>query len=153
MIYFVECADRVKIGFSERPKLRFVKIAADCPFHCTLLGVMPGDVEVEAGLHRKFSSLRVRGEWFLHKGELASFIKANAGKPPSSKPEPTTALGRFLHSKSISSAAFAASINVAPSTITRIIRGERTPRIDLIAKIKVATRGKVKAEDFMEQVA
>lgn len=59
-------------------------------------------------------------------------------------------LETYLSEKKIKPAAFAASINVAPSTITRIIRGERTPRIDLIAKIKVATKGKVKAEDFME---
>lgn len=62
-------------------------------------------------------------------------------------------LEQYLRDKNIKPAAFAASIEVAPSTITRILRGERTPRIDLIAKIKAATKGKVKAEDFMESAA
>lgn len=62
-------------------------------------------------------------------------------------------LEQYLKSKNIKPAAFAASIDVAPSTITRILRGERTPRIELAAKIKVATRGKVTVEDFMPEVA
>lgn len=62
-------------------------------------------------------------------------------------------LHEYLKSKNIKPAAFAASIDVAPSTITRIIRGERTPRIELAAKIKLATKGKVKIDDFMPETA
>ncbi len=58
-------------------------------------------------------------------------------------------LATYLHENDIKPVAFAALLDVAPSTITRILRGERTPRIDLIAKIKVATGGKVDAEDWM----
>ncbi|USJ24686.1 helix-turn-helix domain-containing protein [Ensifer adhaerens] len=59
-------------------------------------------------------------------------------------------LEQYLTAKNIKPSAFADGIGVAPSTITRILRGERTPRIELIAKIKAATGGKVTMEDFME---
>jgi plasmid maintenance system antidote protein VapI len=59
-------------------------------------------------------------------------------------------LATYLHENDIKPVAFAAMLDVAPSTITRILRGERTPRIDLILKIKSATDGKVTADDWME---
>ncbi|MCZ7974401.1 helix-turn-helix transcriptional regulator [Agrobacterium salinitolerans] len=62
-------------------------------------------------------------------------------------------LDQYLTDNKIKPVAFAASIDVAPSTITRILKGERTPRIDLIAKIKAATGGLVTADDWMEPAA
>ena len=62
-------------------------------------------------------------------------------------------LEQYLREKDIKPVAFAASIDVAPSTITRILRGERTPRIDLIGKIKAATNGCVSADDWMDSAA
>jgi predicted transcriptional regulator len=59
-------------------------------------------------------------------------------------------LEQYLTERKIKPVAFAASIEVAPSTITRILRGERTPRIELIGKIKSATDGLVTADDWME---
>ncbi|MGV1769129.1 MULTISPECIES: helix-turn-helix domain-containing protein [Rhizobium/Agrobacterium group] len=61
-------------------------------------------------------------------------------------------LETYLRDNDIKPVAFATRIDVAPSTITRIIRGERTPRIDLIAKIRTATGGAVTADDFMSEV-
>lgn len=62
-------------------------------------------------------------------------------------------LEQYLTDKNIKPVAFAASIDVAPSTITRIIRGERLPRIDLVEKIKRATGGEVTLEDFLSEPA
>lgn len=59
-------------------------------------------------------------------------------------------LEQYLRENNEKPVAFANRIEVAPSTVTRIIRGERTPRIDLIAKIQAATGGKVSAADWME---
>lgn len=59
-------------------------------------------------------------------------------------------LEQYLKENEIKPVAFAASIDVAPSTITRILRRERTPQIDLIAKIKAATGGLVTMEDFLQ---
>ncbi|MGZ2484325.1 plasmid maintenance system antidote protein VapI [Rhizobium pisi] len=58
-------------------------------------------------------------------------------------------LEQYLKENDIKPVAFAASIDVAPSTITRIIRRERTPQIDLVAKIQAATGGQVTMEDFL----
>jgi plasmid maintenance system antidote protein VapI len=62
-------------------------------------------------------------------------------------------LATYLHENDIKPVAFAAMLDVAPSTITRILRGERTPRIDLIGKIKTATGGQVTADDWMDAAA
>lgn len=58
-------------------------------------------------------------------------------------------LEQYLTDKQIRPVAFAASIGVAPSTITRILRGERSPGIELIAKIKEETGGEVAFEDWL----
>lgn len=58
-------------------------------------------------------------------------------------------LEQYLTDTNIKPVAFATSIGVAPSTITRILRGERSPGIDIIAKIKTGTHGKVDFEDWL----
>jgi plasmid maintenance system antidote protein VapI len=60
-------------------------------------------------------------------------------------------LDQYLKDTGTKPVAFAASIGVAPSTITRILRGERSPGIDIIAKIKAATNDKVGFEDWLTQ--
>lgn len=57
-------------------------------------------------------------------------------------------LARYLSENEIKPSAFAAEIGVAPSTITRLIKGERSPRIDLIMLIREKTGGKVTLDDF-----
>lgn len=58
-------------------------------------------------------------------------------------------LDRYLFDKGQKPAAFAAEIGVAPSTITRLLKGERSPRLPLIALIEARTDGAVTARDFM----
>ena len=62
-------------------------------------------------------------------------------------------LEQYLTDNQIKPVAFAASIGVAPSTITRILRGERSPGIDIIAKIKAGTDDKVGFEDWLSPSA
>lgn len=62
-------------------------------------------------------------------------------------------LEQYLTDNQIKPVAFAMAIGVAPSTITRIIRGERSPGIELIAKIKSATDGRVDFEDWLSTLA
>lgn len=59
-------------------------------------------------------------------------------------------LETYLTENNIRPSVFAAEIGVAPSTITRLIKGERSPRLDLIMLIKEKTGGAVTAEDFFE---
>ncbi len=57
-------------------------------------------------------------------------------------------LETYLSENHIHPATVAAEICVAPSTITRLLKGERSPRLDLIMAIKDKTGGQVTADDF-----
>ena len=59
-------------------------------------------------------------------------------------------LERYLRENEIKPSTFAAEIGVAPSTITRLIKGERSPRIDLILLIRDKTAGQVTIDDFID---
>lgn len=85
-IYAIRCMDRVKIGFSTDPASRLVKIRADNAYECRLLGVVPGDTDYEAELHKRFSEYHVRGEWFTLKGEVAEFV-VMMDEPPYLEPQ------------------------------------------------------------------
>jgi len=76
MIYFVTARDigRVKIGFSEDPRNRFVKIRADSPVPLALERICEGDVEVERAIHAMFEHHRVVGEWFSLSDEVELFM-------------------------------------------------------------------------------
>lgn len=91
-VYAIECEGMVKIGFSVCPYHRFTTIQTFSPFECRLVGIMAGDFRREAELHRRFSSQRVRGEWFRHDGEVAEFV-ASMEKPDPQRleAEPTEA--------------------------------------------------------------
>lgn len=60
-------------------------------------------------------------------------------------------LAQYLSQNEIKPSVFAAEIGVAPSTITRLIKGERSPRLDLIRLIREKTGGAVTADDFMSE--
>lgn len=58
-------------------------------------------------------------------------------------------LDTYLSQQGVRPSTFAAEVGVAPSTITRLLKGERTPGLDLIAKIIRSTNGAVTADDFL----
>ena len=62
-------------------------------------------------------------------------------------------LAAYLSEHKIKPATFAAKINVPPSTITRILRGERDPRGATIRKIVDGTDGKVSAGELLRGCA
>lgn len=57
-------------------------------------------------------------------------------------------LDQYLSEQDMKPSAFAAELGVAPSTITRIVRGERAPGFQLVMKIMEKTGGKVSAADW-----
>lgn len=58
-------------------------------------------------------------------------------------------LATYLSENGKTPSAFAAEIGCPASTVTRLLRGERSPGVDLMAKIKNATGGKVAPDDFL----
>lgn len=61
-------------------------------------------------------------------------------------------LAEYLISKGISPTKFAAEVGVPASTITRILNGERMPRLETIQKIVAETHGDVTINDFITQI-
>lgn len=59
-------------------------------------------------------------------------------------------LGEYLKDMKLRPSAFAEAIGVSPSTITRLLKGEREPRLALVMLIRDATGGRVTPEDFAE---
>jgi len=62
-------------------------------------------------------------------------------------------LDQWLEKKGISPAEFAREVDVARSTITRLVRFERWPRLGLAQRISKATGGKVSWDEHMTKVS
>lgn len=58
-------------------------------------------------------------------------------------------LADYLDKHKIRPSVFAATIGTPASTITRLLKGERSPGVDLLAKIADATKGRVTPNDFL----
>lgn len=65
-------------------------------------------------------------------------------------PDNETPLTRYLRETGENLSALAARMGRAPSTLTRPLRGERDPSLDLARDIERATAGRVTAVQFME---
>lgn len=74
-IYFLECGDFIKIGWSQNAKARINSIQHTIPFDIRVLCISYGDVTFEKSLHAKFAHLRFRGEWFRKSQEIYDEIK------------------------------------------------------------------------------
>ena len=73
-VYAIRCLDRIKIGWSSNPIIRFGKIEVDCPFRCERLGYWTGSKADEDAVHERFADLRMHGEWFAATPSLLKFI-------------------------------------------------------------------------------
>ena len=58
-------------------------------------------------------------------------------------------LADFLKAENLLPSVFAVRLGTPASTVTRLLTGERSPGLDLLAKIKAATGGKVTPDDFL----
>jgi len=61
-------------------------------------------------------------------------------------------LKNYLQENKIKPSIFAGQLGVSPSTITRLLRGERIPRIGLVAQIAKATNNAVSFYDFIDAI-
>ncbi len=68
MIYFIQERDEptgpVKIGYSNKPKVRLSGIQTSNHRPLTILRQIAGSALAEAWLHKQFADLALRGEWF-----------------------------------------------------------------------------------------
>lgn len=73
-MYFVAGGDRIKIGLTGDLKRRLDDLRMCSPLPLDVLVTIPGDLNVEQYLHRRFAALRSHGEWFRAENPLLSFI-------------------------------------------------------------------------------
>lgn len=78
VVYFVqgETIPLIKIGIAKNFGLRFSSLQTGSPDTLRILAVIPGSREKEIELHKRFSRLRVRGEWFRPEPELLNYIES-----------------------------------------------------------------------------
>ena len=62
-------------------------------------------------------------------------------------------LADFLTEASLNASDFATQLGCETSTVTRILRGERKPSLELALRIERVSEGKVKPNDFMNEAA
>ena len=60
-------------------------------------------------------------------------------------------LDRYIEEHRLTPSSFARAVPLPPSTITRLLAGERAPSFDLLKTICVATRGQVTPNDFLPE--
>lgn len=70
-IYIVRAGDAVKIGFTRTLPQRLAQLQTFHPNALELLAAFPGSPLIERGLHRRFASARLTGEWFRWTSEIA----------------------------------------------------------------------------------
>jgi hypothetical protein len=77
-IYFIQEANNgaIKIGYSGNPEARRVQLQTGNPRELVIIGVMSGDADLEKELHQRFSTYRIRCEWFQPASEIMDFVHA-----------------------------------------------------------------------------
>jgi hypothetical protein len=83
-VYVMECAGFYKVGWSGAPSERLRQIQLCNPLPVQLVGHIKGSMDDETSWHKRFSSKRVRGEWFsLSPQDLETFLgEPVVGDPP-----------------------------------------------------------------------
>jgi hypothetical protein len=76
-VYFfqAEIGGPIKIGRSFDPDVRLRDLQLMSPFRLRQLALIPGSIDKEAELHRRFSHSRLHGEWFAESDELIELIR------------------------------------------------------------------------------
>lgn len=78
-VYFLTAGPFIKIGkTSGDPSARIRDLQTGCPYRIELAAFLPGGLEQEFSLHRRFAHLRTSGEWFRKEGALAEFVDSLA---------------------------------------------------------------------------
>lgn len=75
MIYFIECAGRLKIGFTNHIHKRLVNLQNAAPRPLKLLGCIKGDKHDERRFHDHLREHHSHGEWFKLNDDVRAFIR------------------------------------------------------------------------------
>jgi hypothetical protein len=80
VVYFVQAGrdGLIKIGTTTNFEKRYADLRNHSPVLLFKRGFIPGGIEVEQRLHRRFSAERRHGEWFEPSERLIDYIRKNA---------------------------------------------------------------------------
>lgn len=78
-VYFIQCGEFVKIGFSQDPRSRKSSLETSMPYKLEFIGLMVGSIATERKLHREHKVRRHNGEWFRLDDELRAEIARLCG--------------------------------------------------------------------------
>lgn len=73
-LYFIQCADVVKIGVASYPQDRMKRLQTGAPAPLVLLASIPKAGHREAECHKRLAHLHVHGEWFRYTSEVNDLI-------------------------------------------------------------------------------
>lgn len=140
----------VKIGYSEKPRLRLSKINSDAGSPCELVGFVAATRAQEKDLHTLLAPERSYGEWYRRERLVAHFMSQ---LPASSRPENASGrrlkisanhpLQEYRRAVGMSLQILSVTAQSDRSTLSRIERGLRSPCPNLALKLEAATRGAV----------
>jgi hypothetical protein len=90
-VYFIQADDGgpIKIGWALDPIARLKELQVGCPEPLSLLMTLADEGGLETQLHRRFATLRLRGEWFRAEQELAALLWLPGLMPRRERPQPT----------------------------------------------------------------
>lgn len=75
-VYFIQCNDFVKVGFANNVHRRVKDLDTGCPYNLRLIAVEPTESRKrEHELHRIFSGIRFKGEWYHLAAPITNYIK------------------------------------------------------------------------------
>lgn len=80
-IYFLECAGRIKIGFSLDVEGRIRELSTGAPQPLVLIGSIEGTRSLEAQIHRHLVVHRASGEWFVDCHEVREAVASILADP------------------------------------------------------------------------
>lgn len=123
-VYVIQARGRaaVKIGYAKDIAKRLRQLQTGSPAKLKLIAVIPGDRDVERGLHDRFADHRLHGEWF-HKSapgllDLIAPYRVRAARTPS------LPVGRRrVGTTAMLSRGDLAALGYLPSAVDAIFRG------------------------------
>ena len=165
-VYIIRSGDRgpVKIGYAASPYDRLAALQTGHFEQLSVVRLLDGGVADERALHRRFSGLRMRGEWFSFCPSMMDDIglvelplSSKAGCVPMSVKElkeyaakkGVFVMTAYRDSRGITQAELAAELSVTQSTVARWESGAMPAR-DMLARIAELTRGQVMPNDWLD---
>jgi hypothetical protein len=73
-VYFLRCAEWLKIGYSNSPSRRMREIVTRSPYAVTSMAAVRGSRHDEKLIHQALANHRINGEWFSYSAPAAEIM-------------------------------------------------------------------------------